>query len=81
MTRLQRKFLAKIAPPFVIMAYVAFVLLLFLASPSVWFAVGVIILFLMVPLFGWFFYESWKDAKWEIERENQQMLYEIKKDA
>tara|TARA_B100000035_G_scaffold100917_1_gene85602 strand:- start:2710 stop:2955 length:246 start_codon:yes stop_codon:yes gene_type:complete len=81
MTRLQRKFLRKIAPPFVIMGYIAMVLMLFVASPNTWFAAGVLVLFLMVPLFGWFLWESWKDAKWEIERENHQMLHDIKKDA
>lgn len=78
MNRVQKKFLLKIAPPFAVMAYVWFVIQLFTHAPNVYIAGGIVCLLILGPLFVWFFREAWKDAKWEVERENEIMLNSLK---
>lgn len=76
--RVTKKFLIKIAPPFAIMAYVWFVIQLFTYAPNVYVAGGIVGVFILGPLFVWFFREAWRDAKWEVEQENQIMLNTLK---
>ena len=77
-TRVQKKFLNKIYPPFAIMAYIYLVMTLFINAPSTTAAIAIVVVMLIGPLLGWYFYEAWKDAKWEVERENQVMLNTLK---
>lgn len=78
MTRVQKKFLAKIWPPFAIMAYIFVVMQIFLLMPSALMATVLALVFVVGPLVGLFFREAWKDAKWEVERENQTMVNTLK---
>ena len=77
-TRVQKKFLNKIYPPFAIMAYIYLVMTLFINAPNTTLGIVIVLVMLIGPLTGWFFYEAWKDAKWEVERENQVMMNTLK---
>jgi uncharacterized membrane protein len=78
MNRVQKKFLIKIAPPFAIMAYVYAVIKLFTYAPNVYVAGGILGVGFVAPVCYFFFREAWKDAKWEVERENEIMLNTLK---
>ena len=76
--RVQKKFLMKIAPPFVIIAYVLLVMELFIRAPNIYVASAIVGVGIIGPLLIWFFREAWRDAKWEVERENQVMMNTLK---
>ena len=68
----------KIAPPFVIIAYVLLVMELFIRAPNIYVASAIVGVGIIGPLLIWFFREAWRDAKWEVERENQVMMNTLK---
>ena len=51
---------------------------IFLLMPNALMATVVALVFVVGPLVGFFFREAWKDAKWEVERENQTMVNTLK---
>jgi len=77
-TRVQKKFLNKIYPPFAIMAYVLIIMEIFIRAPNIYVASAVVGVGIIGPLLIWFFREAWRDAKWEVERENQTMINTLK---
>jgi|DEB0MinimDraft_6_1074348.scaffolds.fasta_scaffold00028_41 ABC-type transport system involved in cytochrome bd biosynthesis fused ATPase/permease subunit len=77
MNRVTKKFLGKVLPPFGIMGYVMVVMTLSTMAPTLALQIGIPIVFLLVPLFGYMFYESWKDAKREVEWEDRDLLRDI----
>jgi len=78
MNRVHKKFLNKIWPPFAIMAYVWITMTIFINAPNIYVAGAIVGVFILGPLFYWFFREAWKDAKWEVERENDIMIKTLK---
>lgn len=76
--RVTKKFLNKIYPPFAIMAYVYLVMQLFINAPNATLGIAIVVVMLIGPLIGFFFREAWRDAKWEVEQENQIMLNTLK---
>lgn len=76
--RVLKKFLNKIYPPFAIMAYVFIIMEIFIRAPNIYVASAVVGVGIIGPLLIWFFREAWKDAKWEVERENQVMINTLK---
>ena len=81
MNRVWKKFFRKLAEPVGIMAYVTFVVGL-----SVWTienvsqGMGIVVFFIMlpVPALAYLIRDMWRDAKWEIEQENRDMLNTLK---
>ena len=78
MSRVTKKFLNKIWPPFAIMAYVFIIMEIFIRAPNIYVASAVVGVGIIGPLLIWFFREAWRDAKWEVEQENQIMLNTLK---
>jgi hypothetical protein len=77
-TRVQKKFLNKIYPPFAIMAYVFIIMEIFIRAENIYVAGAIVGVGIIGPLLIWFFREAWRDAKWEVERENQVMMNTLK---
>jgi hypothetical protein len=77
-TRVQKKFLNKIYPPFAIMAYVFIIMEIFIRAENIYVAGAIVGVGIIGPLLIWFFREAWRDAKWEVERENQIMMNTLK---
>ena len=77
MNRVTKKFLGKVLPPIGIMFYVAAVMVgsTMIGGTAVF--AGPLV-FLVIPLFGYMFYESYKDAKREVEWEDRDLLRDIK---
>ena len=77
MNRVTKKFLGKVLPPIGIMFYVAAVMVgsTIIGGKAVFAGplVGIVI-----PLFGYMLYESYKDAKREVEWEDRDLLKDIK---
>lgn len=78
MNRVHKKFLNKIWPPFAIMAYVWIVMTIFINAPNIYVAGAVVGVCILGPLAYLFFREAWRDAKWEVERENDIMINTLK---
>ena len=77
MNRVTKKFLGKVLPPIGIMFYVAAVMVgsTMIGGTAVF--AGPLVL-LVIPLFGFMLYESYKDAKREVEWEDKDLLKDIK---
>jgi hypothetical protein len=77
MNRVTKKFLGKVLPPIGIMFYVAAVMVgsTMIGGTAVF--AGPLVL-LVIPLFGFMMYESYKDAKREVEWEDRDLLKDIK---
>ena len=77
MNRVTKKFLGKVLPPIGIMFYVAAVMVgsTMIGGTAVF--AGPLV-FLVIPLFGYMLYESYKDAKREVEWEDRDLLKDIK---
>ena len=77
MNRVTKKFLGKVLPPLGIMLYVAAVMVGSTMVGGKAAFVGPLV-FLVIPLFGYMLYESYKDAKREVEWEDRDLLRDIK---
>ena len=77
MNRVTRKFFGKVLPPLGIMLYVAAVMVGSTMIGGTAAFVGPLVL-LVIPLFGYMLYESYKDAKREVEWEDRDLLRDIK---
>lgn len=77
MNRVTKKFLGKILPPIGIMLYVAAVVVVstMVGGTAAFFGP---VVFLVIPLFVYMLYESYKDAKREVEWEDRDLLRDIK---
>ena len=76
--RVLKKFLSKIAPPFIGVVYVlaAFELAKLIEDPI--YSIALVGLLVLVPLVVWMFYETWQQAKREVEQENEIMMRALK---
>ena len=77
MNRVTKKFLGKVLPPLGIMLYVAAVMVGSTMVGGTAVFAGPLV-FLAIPLFGYMLYESYKDAKREVEWEDKDLLRDIK---
>ena len=77
MNRVTKKFLGKVLPPLGIMLYVAAVMVGSTMVGGTAVFAGPLV-FLVIPLFGYMLYESYKDAKREVEWEDKDLLRDIK---
>jgi len=77
-TRVLKKFLHKIAPPFIGIVYVlaAFELAKLLDDPI--HSIALVGLLVLVPIVVYMFYETWQQAKREVEQENEIMMRTLK---
>ena len=78
MNRVTKKFLNKIWQPFAVMAYVFVVFYVATMAKDPLTMALIIGSCLAVPLLYVFFRDAYKDAKREVEHENQMMLNKIK---
>lgn len=78
MNRVTKKFLNKIWQPFAVMAYVFVVFYVATMAKDPLTMALIIGSCLAVPILYVFFRDSYKDAKWEVEQENQMILNKIK---
>ena len=76
--RVLKKFLNKIAPLFIGVVYVlaAFELAKLIEDPI--YSLALVGLLVLVPLVVWMFYETWQQAKREVEQENEIMMRALK---
>lgn len=81
MSRVMKKFLKKLAEPVIIMAYVSFATVLVMwtyANVSAGMAVVVFCIMIPIPMFAYLIRDMWRDAKREVEWENDYMLNTLK---
>jgi hypothetical protein len=78
MNRVTKKFFGKIWQPFAIMAYIFVVCYLATMTKDPLTMALIAGVCFTVPLLYVFFKQAYKDAKWEVEQENQMILNKIK---
>lgn len=76
--RVMKKFLSKLWPPAVGMIYVLLALELgsYFTNPLQ--SIAVVGLMIVVPMVGYILYETWQQAKREVEQENEIMMRALK---
>jgi len=80
MNRVTKKFLGKVLPPIGFMFYFAAVMFGAAVVPGIW-TIVVPVVFLIIPLLGFMFYESYKDAVKEVEWEDRDLINTLKENA
>ena len=77
MSRVMKKFFEKLYPPVGIIAYVFTVITVsgYISNPM--YKVGFVGAFIIVPMIAYMLWETWQQAKREVEWENRDLMREI----
>ena len=79
-TRVAKKFIEKILPPLGIFVYVFGVMQIASYAPTAGQSMLIGLIMIAVPTLFWMLWETWQQAKREVEWENRDLINEIKGD-
>ncbi len=77
-TRILKKFLGKLIPPFIGVVYVLAALELGAQFTDPLYGIVVVGLMVIVPMVAYILYETWQTSKREVEQENRDLMRSMK---